>query len=61
MPDPLAEKEHPMYHAHPALADAVRVELTHQVHSHHGVPGDDFDGVIPHTTRRQRRAARRHD
>ena len=49
-----------MYHAHPALADAVRADLTRQIHSHHGVPGNDFDGVVPRTSRSQRRAARRH-
>lgn len=49
-----------MYHAHPALADAVRADLTRQLRDHHGVPGNDFDGVVPRTTRSQRRAARRH-
>jgi len=49
-----------MYHAHPALADAVRADLTRQIRDHHGVPGTDFDGVVPRTTRSQRRAARRH-
>ncbi len=52
-----------MYHAHHALADATRADLIRQIHSHHGVPGTDFDGVVPRTTRTtrsQRRALRRH-
>ena len=48
-----------MYHAHYALADATRADLIRQIHSHHGVPGADFDGVVPRTTRTQRRALRR--
>ncbi len=48
-----------MYHSHPALVDAVRADLDRQLHSHHGVPGNDFDGVVPRSTRSQRRSARR--
>ena len=51
-----------MFHSHPALVDAMRADLNRQLRDHHGIPGDDFDGVVPRTSRSTRRAARRrHD
>jgi hypothetical protein len=48
-----------MFHTHPALVGALRADVTRTIRERHGVPGDDFDGVVPRTTRPQRRAARR--
>lgn len=50
-----------MFHSHPALVDAMRVDTYRRTTDHHGVPGDDFDGVVPHSlrTRQGRKAARR--
>ena len=50
-----------MFHTHPALIDALRDDCYRSHRQRHGVPGDDFDGVIPKsaTTRSARRAQRR--
>lgn len=50
-----------MFHTHPALVDAIRADAHHLITQRHGVPGDDFDGVVPRarTSRTARRAARR--
>lgn len=51
-----------MFHTHPALVDAIRADAQHLIHQRHGVPGDDFDGVVPRArTRRAARRAARHD
>ena len=52
--------EIPMFHTHPALVEAIRADLHRQVSNHHGVPGDDFDGVVPRRPRHARRHPR-HD
>ena len=49
-----------MFHTHPALVEAIRADLHRQVSNHHGVPGDDFDGVVPRRPRHARRHPR-HD
>lgn len=44
-----------MFHTLPGLVDAVRADHL-PFASRHGVPGDDFDGVLPrHSLRRPRR------
>lgn len=51
-----------MFHSHPALIDALRDDCYRSVRHRHGVPGDDFDGVIPPSaSRRSRRQNRRRD
>ncbi|MFM2078768.1 MAG: hypothetical protein RJA49_2658 [Actinomycetota bacterium] len=52
-----------MFHTHPALVNAIRDDTYRRLDHRHGVPGDDFDGVIPKSvsTRSARRAQRRRD
>ncbi len=50
-----------MFHTHPALVGAIRDDTYRELHHRHGVPGDDFDGIIPKSvsSRAARRAQRR--
>lgn len=50
-----------MFHHHPALVDAMRADTLRLVNDRHGVPGDDFDGVLPRHRRSARKATRRNE
>jgi hypothetical protein len=50
-----------MFHSHPALVEAMRADNLRLVNDRHGVPGDDFDGVMPRTRSRSARKAARRD
>ena len=50
-----------MFHTHPALVDAIRADAHRLVNDRHGVPGDDFDGVMPTRHHRAARKAARRD